>query len=160
LIEQCLIENNIGFSDGFVLKDNIARVWNPNSFNEKINLLKLHGSINWVNFDTDDPYEKKVCIYLQPQHEFFHPAIILGSFNKLSEYSRGINFDLQCLFAKHLNMCNRLIISGYSFGDKGINSRIINWLYGNHQRKIIIIHKNKYTGFSLLNITSNFFYFL
>ncbi len=92
LVEQYLTGNNINFSDGFVLRDNNVRICDSNSFNERINLFKLHGSINWVNFDTADPYEKKVCIYLQPQREFFHPVINLGSFNKLNEYKKGINF--------------------------------------------------------------------
>jgi 3-mercaptopyruvate sulfurtransferase SseA len=33
-----------------------------------------------------------------------------------------------------------LIVSGYSFGDKAINSRIIQWLDSLPSRKIIIIH--------------------
>ncbi len=142
LLEQYLTGSYIKFADGFVLKDNDIRLWDSNSYNEKINLFKLHGSVNWANYDTADPYEKKVCIYLKPQREFFHPVINLGSFNKLNEYSKGINFDLQYLFAKNLNKCDYIIISGYSFGDKGINSRLINWLYKKRGRKMIIIHKN------------------
>ncbi len=142
LIEQYFFKNNISFSDGFIDNKSNARFWDPNSFKEKINLLKLHGSINWRNYDTDDSYEKEVCIYNKSQRDFFHPIINIGSFNKLNEYSKGINFDLQCLLKNYLNSCNRLIISGYSFRDKGINSRIINWLFGNRNRKIIIVHKN------------------
>lgn len=145
LIEQYLRTNKIPFSDGFVNENDNVRIWNPDSYKEKINLFKLHGSIDWSYFESDDPYEKKVCIYNTPQRGLGtdSPVLIMGSFNKLREYSRGAIFDLQCLFSRYLNECNRLIISGYSFGDQGINSRIINWLYGSRDRKIIIIHKNE-----------------
>jgi len=33
-------------------------------------------------------------------------------------------------------------VCGYSFGDKGINSQIINWYYANRGRRLIIIHPN------------------
>lgn len=145
LIEQYLRTNKIPFSDGFVNENDNARIWNPDSYKEKINLFKLHGSIDWSYFKSDDPYEKKICIYNSPPRDLDtdSPVLIMGSFNKLREYSRGAIFDLQCLFSRTLNQCNRLIISGYSFGDQGINSRIINWLYGMRDRKIIIIHKNE-----------------
>ena len=34
------------------------------------------------------------------------------------------------------------LVSGYSFGDKGINSQIINWYYAKRGRRLIIIHPN------------------
>lgn len=144
LIEQYLRTNKIPFSDGFVNENDNVRIWDTDSYKEKINLFKLHGSIDWSYFESVDPYERKVCIYNEPQRGIGtdSPVLIIGSFNKLRDYSRGTIFDLQCLFSKYLNESNRLIISGYSFGDQGINSRIINWLYGMRDRKIIIIHKN------------------
>ena len=143
LIEQYLRKNKIEYSDGFVRIDESVKMWNPEFYKDKINLFKLHGSIDWSHYDSNDPYKKKVCIYIIPPRDISRPVIIIGSFNKLSEYSRGINFDLQFLFAKYLNECSRLVISGYSFGDQGINSRIINWLYGSRDRKITLIHKNE-----------------
>jgi hypothetical protein len=145
LIEQYLRTNKIPFSDGFVIENENVRIWDTDSYKAKINLFKLHGSIDWSYFESNDPYERKVCIYNIPPRDIStdSPVLIVGSFNKLRDYSRGIIFDLQCLFSKYLNESNRLILSGYSFGDQGINSRIINWLYGERDRKIIIIHKNE-----------------
>lgn len=143
LLEQYLRTSNIKYSDGFVQKNDTIKMWDPESYREKINLFKLHGSIDWSYSLSDDPYEKKVCIYLTSPLDKPETAILIGSFNKLPAYSKGINFDLQCLFAKHLNECSHLIISGYSFSDQGINSRIINWLYGSRDRKIVVIHKNE-----------------
>lgn len=143
LVEQYLEANKIEFSDGFVNKGPSIKNWERESYKEKINLFKLHGSINWSYSLSGDPYDKKVCIYLSPTRDLPEKAILIGSFNKLNDYSSGINFDLQCLFAKYLNECERLIISGYSFGDKGINSRIIDWLYSSPRRKLIIIHRKE-----------------
>ena len=67
--------------------------------------------------------------------------MLIGSFNKLHAYTRSINFELQCLFAKQLNESEHLVISGYSFGDQGINSRIISWALSSRKRKIYLIHK-------------------
>ena len=33
-----------------------------------------------------------------------------------------------------------LVISGYGFGDKGINSYITNWIYNVFPRRLIVIH--------------------
>ena len=35
-----------------------------------------------------------------------------------------------------------LIISGYGFSDKGINTKIMEWYYTNDENKILLIHKN------------------
>lgn len=145
LVEQLLLKNCITYSDGFTDKNEETRVWDKEAFTDRFNLLKLHGSINWSRFDTDDPYEKKVHIYKIPHRNSSadSPAIIVGSFNKLRDYSRSTFFDIQCLFSEFLNNCNRLVISGYSFGDQGINSKIINWLYCSRDKKIIVVHKNE-----------------
>jgi len=37
---------------------------------------------------------------------------------------------------------NNLVICGYSFGDSGINTKIINWIYSSSENKIIVIHPN------------------
>ena len=49
-------------------------------------------------------------------------------------------FELQYLFFSELERNNNLIISGYSFGDQGINTRIINWIFKHNDRRMIIIH--------------------
>ena len=145
LIEEFFLKNCIKFSEGFTDKNKETKVWDNEAFTDRFNLLKLHGSINWSRFDSNDPYEKKVCIYKSTRRTSGEesPVIIVGSFNKLKDYSHGAFFDLQCLFSEFLSYSDRLIISGYGFGDQGINSRIINWLYGSRDRKIIVIHKNE-----------------
>ena len=43
-----------------------------------------------------------------------------------------------CRFYHTLNNHSHLIVSGYSFGDKGINEKIIEWIYSGNKRMIII----------------------
>ncbi|MDA3813374.1 MAG: hypothetical protein PF570_03885, partial [Candidatus Cloacimonetes bacterium] len=68
--------------------------------------------------------------------------ILTGTFNKLIDYNSGIFSDLFCLFSSKLDQIETLIISGYGFGDVGINTKIIEWYYKNSKTKIILIHKN------------------
>ncbi|OGU42160.1 MAG: hypothetical protein A2315_04015 [Ignavibacteria bacterium RIFOXYB2_FULL_35_12] len=173
LNHDVLIENFFkkidAFSDGFHSDGYGHRIWSPENFNKRISLLKLHGSINWYRILGKDYYEDRIGIYEQPQRNGDRPLMLIGSFNKLHAYSRSINFDLQCLFAKQLSESDDLIISGYSFGDQGINSRIINWVLASRNRRIFLIHKNPdeliknarpaiQTNFSFLNKNGNIFY--
>ncbi|TAL59546.1 MAG: hypothetical protein EPN88_17170 [Bacteroidetes bacterium] len=141
LIEQ-YCNNKIVLSDGFIPDGNGNRIWSAKSFNEKFSLLKLHGSINWYRMIGQDLYDDRTVIYGSPKRGHDEPLIIIGRFNKLQEYTRSINFELQCLFANQLDQTNNLIISGYSFGDQGINSRLIHWALGSRERRIFVIHKD------------------
>jgi len=145
LNHDVLIENFLkgkdDFSDGFLSDGYGHRIWSPNNFNKRITLLKLHGSINWYKILGKDYYDDRIGIYNEPVRNGERPLMLIGSFNKLQAYNRNINFTLQCLFAKQLNESDELIISGYSFGDKGINSRIIDWALASRKRRIILIHK-------------------
>lgn len=57
------------------------------------------------------------------------------------EYTaKDIFLQLFCIFRRHLHASSCLIVSGYSFGDKGINSVLINWLLSNENNSMLIIH--------------------
>jgi len=142
VLEKYFNENNLKYSDGFKRIDDEKRVWDENYFNETIQLIKLHGSINWHYESGENWYEDKFCIYDAPQRDNCQPLVQIGSFNKIHQYNRGIYFQLQCLFSNLLSTTDRLIISGYSFGDQGINNRIIDWIYSDQKNRIIIIHPN------------------
>jgi len=141
LIEK-YFNNMIDYSDGFISDGIGHRVWSSKNFSKKITLLKLHGSINWHRMIGKDYYDDKIVIYKTPQRDIERPLIIIGRFNKLQAYTRSINFELQCIFAQQINKTNDLIISGYSFGDQGINSRIIHWALHSKERRIFLIHKD------------------
>ena len=149
LLESLFNKYSISFIDGFDQPVSQLRRWNPKLFESNqvsVYLLKLHGSINWYFLEEDGSYTLST-----PLNEFWQnnprvnpledrPEILVGTLNKILQYSNPIYLDLQCSFNRLLNQSAKLIVSGYSFGDKAINSRIIQWLDSLPSRKIIIIH--------------------
>jgi hypothetical protein len=69
-------------------------------------------------------------------------VMLVGTFNKILEYSGGIFADLFCTFRSALRTTNYLVVSGYGFRDKGVNSTIIEWLRGSSDKRLVIIHEN------------------
>lgn len=155
LIESHLTENSIDFHDGFGTPVNGVRYWESYLKAEK-NLLKIHGSINWFNFmpDNGNWFDERIGIALDgdidhaksiqgrlmrstPEKE---PLILVGTFNKIYEYTESIFNDVYCQFRSLLNKSRNLVISGYGFGDKGVNTAILEWLYKDRSNKIIVIH--------------------
>ncbi|MGA7722545.1 MAG: SIR2 family protein [Ignavibacteriaceae bacterium] len=137
LLENYLDINGIQYSDGFTIDTNGETVWNLNNFTKSFCIYKLHGSINWIKNNNKIKNDYRI---IKSFSKVAMPLILLGTFNKLSEYSRDIAFELQHLFYNILKRVNTLIISGYSLGDQGINSRIIDWHYKSSKNKIILIH--------------------
>jgi hypothetical protein len=135
LLEKYFNDIKLSFADGF----NSQLIWDG-LFEEKIKLLKLHGSIDWFADNIVDPYKSN--IHKNRNRDNDAPILLIGSFNKLHEYTRGLNFRLQVLFYNYLNESNYLVISGYGFADQGINSRIFDWLYSSKNNRIILIHNN------------------
>ena len=173
--EDSFIQNNIKYNDGF--SSGIS--CNPNSYTNgikfdiksfnsysNINLLKLHGSINWfynnynrelINIDAPielfEPYIYKLTNGVSYPYDDL--AIIAGIYNKLELYTTSSFFDLFCLFKQKLYNSNHLVISGYGFMDKGINNFISEWLLKDADNKILLIHPdiNQLTNKSIKNIT-------
>jgi hypothetical protein len=160
LIEGYLIAKGLNYADGFGKPANNIRYWENGllkNTKEKINIFKLHGSINWFQFPPNDisPYPEAVGIPLgndiwhqtspsgNPQHAYGgRPIILAGIFNKMLDYTVSIFADLHCLFRESLRGLDRLIISGYGFRDKGINSQIVEWMHQKDNNSIILIHPN------------------
>ena len=70
------------------------------------------------------------------------PLLLMGTFNKVAQYSQGIFLDLHYGFRSTLQEADQLVVCGYSFGDKGINSEVIEWYYAKHGRRFLVIHPN------------------
>jgi len=157
LIEQCLDLKKIGYCDGFIKKDLDIKVWDPISFNDddfKINLYKLHGSINWFQFGRVDEGRwviGNVPIYIKDMDHIKAPdnsyldrinrhLVLIGTFNKMFEYLTDIFIELHCRFFKALLESDCLVISGYSFNDKGVNYNIRRFVKSSYDKKILIIH--------------------
>ncbi|MCL4377473.1 MAG: SIR2 family protein [Actinobacteria bacterium] len=158
LIEQILQEYKIEFINGFKTLNERIKIWDDNLFDQKsrIKLYKLHGSVSWVRYIIDnfkgyfyadiglnDIYLLKdnKGDYLRPPAE--GPRFLIGSVNKILEYSRELFSELFYRFHCVLKNTNLLIVIGYGFKDKGINSKIIEYMYYNFNNKIIIVDKKE-----------------
>ncbi len=158
LLELYFDMHKIKYCDGFDEREGDIKPFNIELYDNenRMNLYKLHGSIDWLKYriagmDWRGDFIGKPVIsdvqhtkdrngnYLTPNENT--TEILIGTFNKIIDYNSGIFFDLLSHFVTTLNNHNYLIISGYGFGDKGINTKIIEWYYKNPERKIIVIHK-------------------
>ena len=123
----------------------------------KIPFLKLHGSVDWFRLrrrdDSEPWYDERIGMPLDGDHHHTkaldgayqtapegRPLLLLGTFNKISDYSGGIYRDLHYAFRSSIREVERLVVCGYSFGDKGINSEILEWFYAKRGRRLIVIH--------------------
>lgn len=163
LIEQVLASANIGLADGFAPVADGTSVWSPTNFDRgaaRVHLFKLHGSVDWFEYrlDSQDPWYadsiRKVRLGTDIEHlkdahgneltligEFGpRPLLLVGRFNKMFEYvGRGIFTELHNRFYQGLARTKALVVSGYSFGDRGINTRIIEWVYSSRDNRIVLI---------------------
>ena len=155
-VETFLEKKGIPLADGFDAEpESGVRYWNGNfSPSGTTPFLKLHGSVNWFRLrpDSGDFYHEKIGIPLDDyQHTRtidgnlqtavdFRPLLLVGTFNKISEYSSGIFRELHHRFRSTIMDTNQMVVCGYGFGDKGINTEIIDWYYGKRGRRLVIIH--------------------
>jgi hypothetical protein len=147
LLEKCFRNLGILFTDGYgeELEDG-TRIWTPQALqNENFTkLIKLHGGLDWYyvshNYILSD-ISKYNAVYGSHIAYNIAPNILAGTYNKIQDYTRGIFNWLYCEFRRQLRLANRLVVSGYGFGDYGINTAIWEWLYLNKENRIVIIHR-------------------
>jgi hypothetical protein len=142
LVEDYLSGKGIDFVDGFRF-DGRRWLWDELNYNlpakKDLKLLKMHGSINWFS---DTAKDRKIIRLPLPDdiRDIEGPEILVGTINKILDYSnRDIYWKIHGKFNDYLDETDILIVSGFSFNDKVINSRIENWFVGNRK---IIIHPN------------------
>ena len=163
-VETFLNSKGVALSDGFsetrsgCTKDGLAvnpPHWNGDLASDgKTPFLKLHGSVDWFRYTDghirrippDCRYERIEIDGKLRYAEDCRPQLLIGTFNKMSDYSSGISLDLRCRFRSTIKDASRLVICGYSFGDKGINNEIVDWVHGvdgvhgEEGRRLVIIH--------------------
>ena len=157
LIEQELRAQAVDFSDGFEHRTKTCDYWVTQSFAEarnKVRLAKLHGSVDWYIYrpDLTNPMRQMIGkpkvwesqdLSGKPQWPVDDESVMLiGSFNKIFEYTAGIFSDLFCAFRSSLRSTKHLVVGGYGFRDKGVNHSIIEWLRASSDRRLIVVHKN------------------
>lgn len=156
-VETFLRGKEISLCDGFSNPRVGDRSWNGDfSANGTIPFLKLHGSVNWFEVQPrcgGDEYDGRIVIPLDGDQyhtrtddgklEFpvnGRPLLLIGTFNKISAYSSGIFGELHQRFRSTIREANRMVICGYGFGDKGINTEILEWYYDERGRRLVVIH--------------------
>ena len=158
-IETFLRAKAIALSDGFdEERKNGVRYWNNElSSYEKTPFLKLHGSLDWFEYPLGigippaDSYPMRTQTpdgswqYAYPSQATVPPLLLIGTFNKISHYSSGIFHDLHYRFRSTISKASTMVICGYSFGDKGINTEIVDWILGQPGRRFVIIHPDPNT---------------
>lgn len=160
IIEWILEQKSKDFQDGFDLKNGFQEFTDNFPDNNKINFLKLHGSINWFNVSgsgrnfyvnnkntrrmNNNMYSK--LLENSPESlSIEHRAFLTGTQNKYEEYLMSIYSDLKWHYKRLLKDTERLIVIGYSFGDYGVTTEIINWMHKKMDAKLIIIDPNANT---------------
>ena len=63
----------------------------------------------------------------------------LSGINKEASYQRGIYVDLHFHFHQLLRECDRMVMSGYGWGDLAINNRLEAWLDHDSENTIILL---------------------
>lgn len=149
-LELICRKNNIAFSTGIDQWISTNKVqFSPTA----LNIIKLHGSINWVKNDKEKdnlhpiPYQDIEVLQSRTDSKTrsLEPAIIFGGKNKLT--AKGPFLALLNSFEQYLELSNELIIIGYSFSDDHINSFIGKWINRNPENHLIVIDP----GFSSKN---------
>jgi hypothetical protein len=160
VLDNWLLQNDIAFDDGFYITDKKKlQEWIGFKNDEsKIKLCKLHGSIDWFNFriSSQRTYDNIVKIPRKVYAERVYsidesfqfpinsrPEILIGTFNKMIGYLSGMFEIMYDELKSSILNSEIIIISGYGFGDKGINIRLTHWLWRSKAKKMIIIHPNK-----------------
>ena len=169
LIERFLPGDGIKVVDGLrdATNGNGSRRWDPAIYDEgekdprSVNLFKLHGSVDWFRWDpirlsvprqlsseNTDRDGRFVGTYQDTQSPLYDvlessvgPRILAGTFNKILAYNSEIFLELHHRFHRALQdpECKNLVVCGYGFGDKGVNTRISEWRHRSYENRLLII---------------------
>lgn len=115
-----------------------------------VRVLKLHGSTNWYLFRFAE-WDQFASVKGNPDHvrdaagELLNPVDVLPMFltgTTVKEQAYGVSLfgELFTAFRSLLSRHRTLICSGYGWGDKGINTRLRQWLRDARENRIVILH--------------------
>jgi hypothetical protein len=157
LLETYFAQKKLDFNVGFEKSDKIY-FFNKGLIenNQGINLFKLHGSIDWFIFQDKNGYSNlyRVPLDYDAQIDRYYtlderlnftdglPYFLIGTFNKMMNYLGGYYEIVFDTFKKRILDSQKIIISGYGFCDKGINTRITHFAH-QPDKELVIIHPDK-----------------
>jgi SIR2-like domain len=156
VLERAFAFAGVKISDGFEKTFGTLEIWNDQFSTPNRKLLKLHGSIDWWRFTLNvDGWEGQFTARTSdgdaehargPDGELLdypamgRPLFLTGTFNKILSYQSGIYADQHYRFHEALMNADALVVIGYGFRDKAINSRIVAWAERPGERRMIVVH--------------------
>jgi hypothetical protein len=108
---------------------------------EGLQLLKLHGSINWVvdrGLPTGGlPQQRIRKVAEDEKARYDRPAVVFGEGGKLR--AEGPFLELLLAWAAALRGADNLLIVGYSLRDAHVNELIARWFNNDASRRIVLL---------------------
>lgn len=117
IIENVLSFHGIPFTDGFLGKE--LSLFDENLFSSKniVNIVKVHGSLNWFDFGGE-------IRYLQNNIESSVPQIICPGKNKYQEAYKSPYRELIQKSDLFINSADSFLVVGFGFNDEHLTPRI------------------------------------
>jgi hypothetical protein len=157
VLELALAAAELPVSDGFTRASGDVLFW-TDEFDRPLRHLKLHGSITWFHRDLEEAPWRGLVVARSLTHDPYHerdaagkllefpadgrPVLLTGTFDKPLAYDSTVYADQHYRFHESLREADAVIVIGYGFRDKAINSRLIGWLHNERGRRLIITHGN------------------
>ena len=158
VLEKYLDNSRVAYTEGFESTENGYRYWSPEVFQQsihKVRLFKLHGSVRWFRYEPNAATGRNdpVGMAIDGRHwliedphgqlrlrHWDRSMLLVGTFNKVPEYTNRIFADLFYEFRRSLRQTDILVVCGYGFGDRGINMQIADWAFSSNEVLIVVIH--------------------
>ena len=117
VLEYAMSYEGVSFTDGFEGK--ILSVFDENLFQNKsmVNLIKVHGSLNWFNIDGEVRYLNHISTKYQPQ-------IIAPGKNKYKEAYSSPYRELIQKADDTIKKASSFLVIGFGFNDNHLTPRI------------------------------------
>jgi hypothetical protein len=160
VLEGALGKAGLKLSDGFGHRYGPLRLWSddfPEPGHPPIRLLKLHGSVDWFRFrlplgrggatvdviascrGIDRNYIRGADGTLLDLPVAARPELLVGTLTKILNYPRGIYGETHWRFRESLRATTRIVVCGYGFGDKAVNSALIDWMDRTHEGRLLVV---------------------
>lgn len=153
LIEAALTGAGIAVNDMTEAQEDGRRIVSVVPSSSGVNLYKLHGSIDWSRWRPETEHNDfwgewvgfaPATRHRSPWISEGRPIILVGRFNKELSHAGSPFAELFAAARASLSGVTRLVVSGYSFGDKAVNTMLVEWLYSapRGERRLIVAHAN------------------